>query len=355
MSNKLSLKTRNYIRAIRNMEVTEGGNITSQIKSLTKVINKNIAKPINKISDKAFEYSKAVIYGRNDYPPKVREALRNTQHIYIKSITIKKSPVPALITGALSVFTLGKFGKRVERSFDELFHLYIDITLENNEHYLLEKNEVINMEKNPTNRDSTVTKQVTTQIPKISINEMLENTEKSIGPKLFYGYSAYDNNCQDFILNLLKHNNIGNEEDYNFIKQDTKQLFSNMPALRKFSNIVTDLGATVNVITTGKGVTEIHNYSDILKHLSDHIMDVKEPIDNRDYKQAIKMINSIKSEKIKGGKLVIHHYHHIIDGTGQHQMLSDEDSNDSEANTASSDSESDEENRFNFKSKYYFT
>jgi hypothetical protein len=353
MSKKLSLKTRKYIRELINNESIEGGNITSQIKSLTKTINKNIAKPISKISDKAMDYGNAILHGRNDYPPKVRDLLRTTQHIFIKSITIKKSPVPALITGALSVFTLGKFGKRVERSFDELFHLYLDITLENDERYLLEKNEVINMEKNPTNRNNTESKQVS-QLPHISINDLLANAKRSIGPAKFYGYSAYNNNCQDFIVNLFKHSNIGNEEDIKFIKQDTKQLFTNMPALRKFSNIVTDLGASVNVITTGKGVTEIHNYSDILKHLTEHIMDAKEPIDNRDYKQAIKMIKSIKAEKLKGGKLVIHHYHHIIDGTGQHQMLSGEDSNDSEAKTLS-DSESEEENRFNFKSKYYFT
>ena len=342
MPKKLSLQTKKFIQAIRN-DTTSGGSITSQINSLKKTLNKNIVKPVS-------EYTKAIIYGRNDYPPKVRDILRTTQHIYIKSITIKRSPVPALITGALSVFSLGKFGQRLERSYDELFHLYLVITLHNNDKYLLEKNEVINMEKNPKNRDNEETQEITTPIPNnLSINDMLDRTKNNIGDNKFFGYSARDNNCQDFLINILKNNNIGNETNYNFIKQNTKQLFDNMPSLRKLSNTITDLGAAINVITTGKGITEIHNYSDILKHLTEHIMDAKEPIDNRDYKQAIKLIKSIKDEKIKmkGGQLYINHYHHIIKGKG-HNFYSDSDSSESEE-------EDDNKNRFNFKSKYYFT
>ena len=336
MSKKLSVKTRKYIQLLRNEQITEGGSIMTQLNSLTKTIHNKIGKPI-------MDYGNAIVHGRNDYPPKVRQILRNTQHIYIKSITIKKSPVPALITGAMNVFSLGKFGKRLERSFDELFHLYIEIVLENNDKYLLEKNEVINMESNPKNKDNSESKQVTTQIPHLTINDMLENTEKNIGSSKFYGYSARDNNCQDFIVNLFKSNNIGNDEDINFIKQDTKQLFNNMPSLRKLSNSITDLGAAVNVITTGKGISEIHNYSDILKHLTGHIMDANEPIDNLDYKQAINMIKLIKHEKLKGGKLYIHHYHHIIDGTGQHHILN----NDNDENN--------EDYNYKYKGKNYYT
>jgi hypothetical protein len=341
MPKKLSLQTKKIIQEIRN-DTTSGGSITLQLDSLKKTLNKNIVKPVS-------DYTKAIIYGRNDYPPKVRNILRTTQHIYIKSITIKRSPVPALITGALSVFSLGKFGKRVERAYDELFHLYLVITLYNNEKYLLEKNEVINMERNPKNRDNEETQEITTPIPNnLSINEMLEKTKNNIGNNKFFGYSARDNNCQDFLINILKSNNFGNENNYNFIKQNTKQLFDNMPVLRKLSNTITDLGAAVNVITTGKGVTEIHNYSDILKHLTEHIMDEKEPIDNRDYKQAIKLIKSIKDEKIKmkGGQLYINHYHHIIKGKSHNNYSSD---------SESSDSDDEQEYLNDYKTKYYFT
>jgi hypothetical protein len=70
-----------------------------------------------------------------------------------------------------------------------------------------------------------------------------------------FGYSAKDNNCQDFVMGILNGNKIGSDEDRKFVKQDTDQLFqgdNNM--LRRISNTVTSIGAKANVITTGAGV-----------------------------------------------------------------------------------------------------
>jgi hypothetical protein len=44
-----------------------------------------------------------------------------------------------------------------------------------------------------------------------------ENAQKAMGER-FYTYSATQNNCQDFLLGLLKSSNLGNQETYNFIK-----------------------------------------------------------------------------------------------------------------------------------------
>jgi hypothetical protein len=52
---------------------------------------------------------------------------------------------------------------------------------------------------------------------------------------------------------ILQANNMGNDENYTFIKQDTKQLFEGLTTLRKVSNTITDIGAKVNEITTGAG------------------------------------------------------------------------------------------------------
>jgi hypothetical protein len=79
----------------------------------------------------------------------------------------------------------------------------------------------------------------------------------------FYPYSARDNNCQNFILSVLKASGIGGERDYAFIKQDTKSLFGDESFLRKLSNTVTDIGARFNVlmqggkIRKGKGVRKV--------------------------------------------------------------------------------------------------
>jgi hypothetical protein len=81
---------------------------------------------------------------------------------------------------------------------------------------------------------------------------MMNKTKEYQGGK-FFKYSASGNNCQDFIVAIFKSNNIGDDEDIKFIKQDTEQLFKDLPALRKLSNTVTDLGASVNTALTGRG------------------------------------------------------------------------------------------------------
>jgi hypothetical protein len=73
----------------------------------------------------------------------------------------------------------------MQREFDELFHLFIELTLQNNKKVSLEKNEVINMDINPKQRPNTESETVNTPIPDLTLNEMLSNTEKLMGPKFF--------------------------------------------------------------------------------------------------------------------------------------------------------------------------
>jgi hypothetical protein len=80
----------------------------------------------------------------------------------------------------------------------------------------------------------------------------------------FFTYSAKDNNCQDFLVNILKANNIGNTDDFNFIKQDTKQLFKDLPFLRKFSNSITDFAGRLDVIVSGQGIKPNYDIQSVI-------------------------------------------------------------------------------------------
>ncbi len=296
-----------------------GGKITLKgvIKSVERGFNKEIAKPTEKLINKSGkdlnkavsavgEYASAVFGGRNDYPPKVRDILEKVGEKYITGITIGRTPVSGLLTGALSLFSMGKFGKRLEKNFDELFHLFVILTLEDGTKVSLEKNEVINMDINPSlKRPDQESKIVdNNKIPYLTINVMLFNTKKFMGNK-YFNYDAANNNCQDYIVAFFKSNHIGDESDITFIKQNTKQLFNNLGALKNIAHATTDLGAAVNVITTGAGIEEVKNYGMMLNHLTKHITDPKESIDTTDFIQSKKLISAILKEKkhIKGGKI----------------------------------------------------
>ena len=85
--------------------------------------------------------------GLLQYSSSSQQVLDTSGDKKISKVFINRSPVPKLLTGALSAFSMGKFGKRMYRNFDELFHLYCEVVLENVKTILFEKNERINIQK----------------------------------------------------------------------------------------------------------------------------------------------------------------------------------------------------------------
>ena len=199
------------------------------------------------------KYAKAVLLGRDDYPPKVRNILKKYGDEVIVSYSIKRTPVSKLLINTLSLVS-SEFKKRYDSSdYDQLFHLFLEMTTENGQIITVEKNEVINMIVSPPSRQNEEVENIVNFPNDLSINELMNNTKERMGGS-FYNYSAKNNNCQDFIINILDANNIGDESDREFIKQDTDFLFENLPFLRKFSNTITTLGARADILKSGAGL-----------------------------------------------------------------------------------------------------
>jgi hypothetical protein len=231
---------------------------------------------------KTKDYANVIISGRNDYPPKVRKILSELGTKMIKSAMVRRTPVPSVLTTALNAVSLGEFAKRFKTApYDTLFHLSLVLDLEGGTKLLIEKNEVINMDKNPSIPQKTDIQLVSNIPANLSVNDMLQKAQQKMGG-YYFSYSARDNNCQDYIMAILQANNMGNDENYTFIKQDTKQLFEGLTTLRKVSNTITDLGAKVNEITTGAGagsskIVPAKNTSKITPVLSSSSSEEDEP------------------------------------------------------------------------------
>ncbi len=195
-------------------------------------------------------YIKTVMYGRQDLPPKVRSIRDKIGNVPIKGMQAARIPLMDMWSSVLNVLSVGEFKKRLSTMpYDKLFHLMLILDY-GDKKYSLEKNEVINMNLNPVLKEGS--EYMTVQIPNdLTLNKLLENGSNYMGDK-WLRYSAYNNNCQDFIMAVLRASDLGNDTVYNFVKQETKGLFD--PTLRKISNTITDLGAKVNEITTGAGI-----------------------------------------------------------------------------------------------------
>jgi hypothetical protein len=198
-------------------------------------------------------YVKTVIYGRDDYPPKVRNILEKYGNQPFNKICIYRTPLSKLLMGALALASGNTIQQKInEQPYEKLYHLFMSFQTPKGKVYF-EKNEVINAFTSIKIPKDTEIREINS-IPSnnLTINEALDKTKTRMGDK-FFKYQSANNNCQVFILNILQANNIGSKKDYDFIKQDTESLFKGNSLFRKIANTVTDIGAKVNEITQGSG------------------------------------------------------------------------------------------------------
>jgi len=182
-------------------------------------------------------------------PPDGRKLLEQIGNEEIKSIKIVRTPLSSFTKGFLNVISLGQFDKISKKYYDEMFHLSLWI----NDKYNLEKNAVIAFnQKNPIEQNSEK-KQVSAIPTGLTFQTLIDNTKRRMG-KSFGVYSAGQNNCQDFLTNVFKANNIGDESDFKFIKQDTKEIFEQLPQFSKvLGNLATKAGAIFDRLLKGEG------------------------------------------------------------------------------------------------------
>lgn len=177
----------------------------------------------------------------NSYTNSVQSILNTVGGKNITQMTIYRTPLSTILKFLLSVTSKGEFDKRLkELPFDTLYHLFLVIKLDNGNKYILEKNEVINLKKFTSIPKNSESLEVIGNFP--TMNELLNNT-KLIMKGNYYTYQAQRNNCQLFIHSILKANSLGNNENSNFVLQDTESLFQNDTKFRKIVNSITDIGA----------------------------------------------------------------------------------------------------------------
>jgi hypothetical protein len=221
---------------------------------------RNVGNKIKSTATHAFHTAKDIatkVYtGDTGMPPNVKKILERYGNEIIRDIDIVRNPVGKALTGALSVASGGEFGRNLENApYDKLFHLKIVIILQSGTRVSLEKVERVSMTINP----KPVKDEESTPTPlngkTLTLNELYENARERMGDR-FYPYSARDNNCQNFILNVLQASGVGNTQDYDFVKQNTKELFGENSFLRKASNTITDIGARFNVLQQGGAISD---------------------------------------------------------------------------------------------------
>ena len=179
--------------------------------------------------------------------PSVDAFIRTYGNDPITEFIISRTVLNPLLTGAIGVIS-PSFRRKTENT--TLYHLQV-LMRTSRTSFNIEKNERITIGRYNNRRGS---ENMRVAIPNgLTLNMMLERTHLLMGGK-FLTYSAYNNNCGDFVLALVRANNLATPANTLFTEQATQRLFT--PQLRKISNTITDLAGAANIIRQGGDIAE---------------------------------------------------------------------------------------------------
>jgi len=221
-------------------------NTADQVK---EQVQEKVVQPIKSEVDKVSKTVKAVVEGPTELSASVREILAKHGDKTITKASVVRTPVSGVVKEALNVVSLGEFKKKLSAApYDDIFHLFMLLTLSDGTTVSLEKNAIITMRVKPDRKGDS---QEASPPAGLTLNDLMANTAKKMGKK-FIPYSAKNMNCQHFILNVLKANQMDTPALDTFVKQDTSDLLGKEDSfLNKVSNAVTDLGAKIATIQEG--------------------------------------------------------------------------------------------------------
>ena len=217
--------------------------IIKPIKKKRKVVRKtNKLKGsglVDNIYDKIFK----------ERPKILNDLIKKEGSQQIKSIEVCRYPIKKIFSNVLDTVTLGQAKKVMARhNYDDLFHLYLIITLNNGKVYSLEKNERVNViiGRKPGGVCITPKKKYP-----ITLNQFITKAENRNIPN-FYHYDAFKDNCQKWVKDLLVSNGMYDQTLNKFIMQDVKGLVPEY--IKTIARTITDVAGVFNYLIHGGSI-----------------------------------------------------------------------------------------------------
>ena len=173
-------------------------------------------------------------------PLSVRRVLKNKGNLNIKKMVVYRHPVSNGVQLLMNIGSLGKIKQKArELGYDDIYHLYAIMELSDGSIYRFEKTSVAVLQPvSSYSKDNSED----VELGNVSLNEFWTRGENRMGEEKFYAYHATDNNCQDWMSNILRANSMMTSDLNKFINQDVYALMKNQGLLSKISEVATDLG-----------------------------------------------------------------------------------------------------------------
>jgi len=198
---------------------------------------------------------------RLDYSPSIRQFLQSNGDSIITGLTVYRAPVEKYVKTLANIVSLGKFKQLLNKSYDEVYHLFLKIDLNKSGSsfsIIIEKNAVISIKpfspNDVVNAEAYVLKDIP---PNMTLNTFLSKAQASTSPEVYFKYDALTTNCQEYILRLLESNGLinSNPDAKKFIYQDMQTLKQQLPTFsQKIMKGITSLAGVADVAIHGYGL-----------------------------------------------------------------------------------------------------
>lgn len=174
-------------------------------------------------------------------------------HLKIIKIYICRKPLNGAVEGFLNIATLGKFNAEKNKNFTVLFHLYLMLLLENGMFLLLEKNQQPELKPSDiSNVNNSENIMVYYEPNHETVDEFVMRGLKFMGNSEFFIYDGITSNCQIFVTNMLKANDLWDTTYDLFVNQSVGETIGKIPYFKKLIRKITDTGAIFDQLR-GKG------------------------------------------------------------------------------------------------------
>jgi hypothetical protein len=194
---------------------------------------------------------------RKNLPPSARSLLSTHGDEVIQEIVVCRLPIKNVIRRVLDWVSSGTFSQNLkDLGYDNAFHLFMKIRT-NKGTYLTEKNEVVKLKEEGWNSGDGAkadTERIGVHVKGgVTLGMLFENAFKKYGEERITRYDSRNNNCQQFVSDLLTASHMMTDDVHKFVMQNAEAIYNGLGILGAVNKGITDVAATVDHVINGRG------------------------------------------------------------------------------------------------------
>jgi len=202
---------------------------------------------------------------RDDFPASIKSIIENNGTNKVTDLSAGRSPIDGMVNKAMNMMSLGQWGKlKGELPYDDVYHLYLKVTLEDGQVFIYEKGPFVTLEpdvgKYADRGGQIMSLPISTEF---NLQQLLDAGLHTMGKSAFFSYNGFTNNCQAFVNGVLTGCAQRGYINYtaaakDFVLQNTETLINGMHGgMSTFFNGLQTAASHADVVLRGKGLKKL--------------------------------------------------------------------------------------------------